>query len=218
MRVLHASVLLSTVVALGCASGPRPLAPEAWWPSRDPSASRRPVDCSDLTGAEGTSVGDPVEPGRGNALQQPSDLGAGAVRLVWSSSVAGVLLDWVAPVGVDARTLWLLRVADSGRCVVGTWASPQLGMEVVKHAFVQDGRLEVVLLGLGPPAGRGWMVLVTDGSRLWSGLDSRDGRPGAIIAEEAELQMEGAQLLLVVTDRGRTGVRTFDGIHFATRP
>lgn len=218
MRLLHASAVLSTVVFLGCTSGPQPLRPEAWWPSRDPSASRRPVDCSDLTAVGGTSVGDPIEPGRGKALQQPLDLGAGPVRLVWSSSVAGVRLDWVAPAAPGGRTLWLLRVADSGRCVVGTWSSPQLGMDVVKHAFAQDGRLEIVLLGLGTPPRRGWMVLVTDGSRLWSGLDDRDGRPGAILAEDAQLYEEGARLVLVVTDGGRTGVRTFDGIHFATRP
>ncbi|HVP58939.1 MAG TPA: hypothetical protein VMT11_00100 [Myxococcaceae bacterium] len=158
-----------------------------------------------------------MNPGRGKALQQPADLGAGAVRLVWNSTVSGVRLDWVAPAVPEAKTLWTLRAADSGRCVVGTWNAPQLGFQVVKHAFTPDGKEEIVLLGLGSPPRRGWMVLVTDGSRLWSGLDSVDGRPGAILAEEAELDEEGSQLVLVLVDGGRTGARTFDGIHFETR-
>jgi hypothetical protein len=124
---------------------------------------------------------------------------------VWSSTVSRVRLDWVAPAVPDAKRLWTLRVADSGRCVVGTWNSPQLGFQVVKHAFAREGQLEIVLLGLGPPPRRGWMVLVTDGSRLWSGLDSRDGRPGAILAEDAQLYEENSQLALVVVDGGRTG-------------
>lgn len=217
MRQMAGAALLSASL-LGCAAGPPTLGHEAWFPPREPSASRRPLDCSDLQpAAPAGGIGDPLEPGRGKPLQQPSDLGAGPVRLVWSSKVSGVQLDWVAPAAPGARTLWLLRVGDSGRCVVGTWSTPQLGIEVVKHAFVQEGRLEVVLLGLGPPPRHGWMVLVTDGSTLWSGLDSRDGRPGAIVAEDAELHEEGSRLVLVVTDGARTGARTFDGIHFVTR-
>jgi hypothetical protein len=216
MQRIARTAMLSTAL-LGCAPGQQTLRPEAWFPPPDSSASRRPLDCSDLQPpAPAGSIGDPIDPGRGTGLKQPADLRAGAVRLVWSSTVSGVRLDWVAPAGADPKSLWTLRVADSGRCVVGTWNTSQLGFQVVRHVFAREGRIEVVLLGLGPPPRRGWMVLVTDGARLWSGLDSKDGRPGAILAEEAQLYEEGSQLRLVVVDEGRTGARTFDGIHFET--
>jgi len=216
MQRLTRAALLSTVV-LGCAPATQTLRPDAWFPVADSSASRRPLDCSDLQPpAPAGSIGDPVDPGRGKGVQQPADLGAGAIRRVWSSTVAGVRLEWVAPAVPEPKTLWTLRVADSGRCVVGTWNAPQVGFQVVKHAFGREGRLEIVLLGLGEPPRRGWMVLVTDGSRLWSGLDSKDGRPGAILGEEAQLYEEGSQLRLVIVDGGRTGARTFDGIRFET--
>jgi hypothetical protein len=217
MPRLHRAAMLSAL-ALGCASGPQPLRPEAWFPTLDPSASRRPIDCSDLTAAGSGAVGDPLEPGRGAVLQQPSDLGAGAVRRVWTSRVAGVHLDWIAPMGAGPRQLWVLRVADSGRCVLGTWSTPSAGFEVIRHTFVKDGRVEIVLLGVGPATARGWMVLVTDGFKLWSGLDSRDGRPGALVGEEAEFREEADQLHLVVLNGGRAAVLPFDGVHFASRP
>jgi hypothetical protein len=102
--------------------------------------------------------------------------------------------------------------------VVGTWSSPQLGFELVRHTFARENRLEIVLLGLGPLPRRGWMVLVTDGTSLWSGLDSRNGRPGALVAEQAEFREEADRLRLVVLDGGRTGVLDFDGKQFVTRP
>ena len=208
-----------TAAVIGCAPGLPTLRSSAWMPSNDSTTSRRPLDCSDLTPpAPAGSVGNPLEPGRGKALQQPSDLGAGPVRLVWSSTVSGVRLDWVGPAIPEARTLWLLRVADSGRCVVGTWSSPQLGFQVVRHVFWRDGRLELVLLGLGPQPRQGWMILVTDGASLWSGLDSINGRPGALLAEQVEFREEADRLRLVVLDGGRTGVLDFDGRQFAPRP
>ncbi|HUM13150.1 MAG TPA: hypothetical protein VLT82_19540 [Myxococcaceae bacterium] len=191
----------------------------AWSPSSDSTASRRPLDCSDLRPpAPVGTIGDPVEPGRGAALQQPADLGVGPVRLVWTSTVSGVHLDWVAPAVPEARRLWALRVADSGRCVVGAWNASQLGIQVIRHVFWKDGQLEVVLLGLGPPPRFGWMVLVTDGSNLWSGLESRQGRPGAIVAEQAEFREEAAGLRLLMLDGGRSAILDFDGRQFASRP
>ena len=163
-------------------------------------------------------MGDPLDPGRGKVLQAPADLGTGKVRLVWSSAVSGVRLDWVAPSVPEARALWLLRVADSGRCVVGTWSSPNLGFEVIRHAFWNEGKLEVVLLGLGPPPRQGWMVLVTDGSNLWSGLASQDARPGALVAEQLEFRQETDRLRLLVLDGGRSALLDFDGKQFVTRP
>jgi hypothetical protein len=217
MRWIAGAATLSAAV-LGCASGPRPLGPEAWFPALDPSGSHRPLDCSDLAAAGSGVVGDPLDPARGKPLRQPSDLGAEPVRRVWTSTVSGVQLDWVAPIGTGPGRLWALRVADSGRCVLGTWSTRQLGFEVVKHTFVREGRLEVVLLGLGPATGRAWMVLVTDGFKLWSGLDSRDGRPGALVGEQAEFREEADQLHLVVLNEGRAAVLPFDGVHFASRP
>ncbi len=191
----------------------------AWFPSSDSTASRRPLDCSDLKPPPPAgTIGDPVEPGRGAALQQPTDLGVGPVRLVWASTVSGVHLDWVAPAVPEARKLWTLRVAESGRCVVGVWGSSQLGTQVIRHVFWNDGRLEIVLLGLGPPPRFGWMVLVTDGSNLWSGLESREGRPGAIVAEQVEFREEAAGLRLLVLDGGRSTILDFDGRQFASRP
>ena len=205
--------------ALGCAPGPETLRSTAWFPPNDSTASRRPLDCSDLQPpAPGGAVGDPIEPGRGKSLQAPTDLGAGKVRLVWTSTVSGVHLDWVAPSVPEPRTVWLLRVADSGRCVVGTWSSPNLGFQVIRHVFWNEGRLEVVLLGLGPPPRQGWMVLVTDGSNLWSGLGSRDARPGAVVAEQLEFRQEADRLRLLVLDGGRSALLDFDGKQFVTRP
>jgi hypothetical protein len=214
-RVFGAAIL--SALALGCASGPQPLRPEAWFPVLDPSGSRRPLDCADLAASGSGAVGDPLEPGRGKALQQPSELGAGPVRRVWTSTVSGIQLDWVAPIEPGPRRLWELRVADSGRCVVGTWSTPQLGFEAIKHTFVREGRLEVVLLGIGPATQRAWMVLVTDGFKLWSGLDSRDGRPGALVGEQADFREEADQLHLVVLNEGRAVVLPFDGVRFAGR-
>jgi len=212
-------VALVSALTLGCAPGVPALRSDAWFASRDATASRRPLDCSDLQPpAPVGSIGDLVEPGRGRAVQQPDDLGAGPVRLVWSSTVSGTRLEWVGPAVLEARTLWLLRVGDSGRCVVGTWTSAQLGFQVVRHAYWNEGKLELVLLGLGPPPRQGWMVLVTDGSQLWSGLYSRDTRPGALVAEQVEFRQEADQLRLVVLDAGRTAVLDFDGRQFASRP
>src|SRR5215475_7928828 len=87
-----------SALALGCAPGPAALRSTAWFPSSDSTTSRRPLDCSDLQPpAPAGSVGDPLNPGRGKALQQPADLGVGPVRLVWTSTVSGIRLDWVAP-------------------------------------------------------------------------------------------------------------------------
>jgi hypothetical protein len=62
------------------------------------------------------------------------------------------------------------------------------------------------------------MVLVTDGSQLWSGLYSRDTRPGALVAEQVEFRQEADRLRLVVLDAGRPRVLDFDGRQFASRP
>jgi hypothetical protein len=111
-----------------------------------------------------------------------------------------VPLEWVGPAVIEARTLWLLRVGDSGRCVVGNWTTAQAGFQVVRHAFWNEGNLEIVLLGLGPPPRHGWMVLITDGKSLWSGLDSTSGRPGALMAEQVEFRQEADRLRLAVLD------------------
>ena len=218
MRWIAGAAALSAAV-LGCAPGPPTLRSSAWFPSNDSTASRRPLDCSDLQPPPPAgTVGDPVDPGRGRALQQPADLGVGPVRLVWSSTVSGVHLDWVAPAVPEARRLWLLRVADSGRCVVGVWDSAQLGIQVIRHVFRNEEKLEIVLLGLGPPPRLGWMVLVTDGSKFWSGLYSGTERPGALVAEQVEFREEADRLRLLVLDGGRSAVLDFDGRQFAGRP
>ena len=212
-------VAMLSALTLGCAPGVPTLRSDAWFASGDSTASRRPLECSDLQpSAPAGSVGDPVDPGRGRALQQPTDLGVGAVRLVWSSTVSGIHVDWVAPAIPEPRKLWLLRTADSGRCVVGVWSSAQLGFEVVRHVFRNEDRLEIVLLGLGPPPRLGWMVLVTDGSQLWSGLYSRDTRPGALVAEQVEFREEADRLRLLVVDGGRSAILDFDGRQFVSRP
>src|SRR5215813_14590007 len=97
MRWLAGAAAFSAAI-LGCAPGPATLRSSAWSPSNDSTDSRRPLDCSNLQPpAPAGTVGDAVEPGRGSSLQQPADLGVGPVRLVWSSTVSGVRLDWVAP-------------------------------------------------------------------------------------------------------------------------
>src|SRR5689334_20050270 len=102
MRWIAATAALSAAV-VGCAPGPATLRSSAWLPSKDSTDSRRPVDCSDLQPpAPAGTVGDPVEPGRGKTLQQPADLGVGPVRLVWTSTVSGVPLEWVAPAVPEA--------------------------------------------------------------------------------------------------------------------
>src|SRR5215831_5859417 len=218
MRPFTGAALLSVAV-LGCAPGPATLRSSAWLASNDSTDSRRALDCSDLKPpAPAGSVGDPVEPGRGRALHQPADLGVEAVRLVWTSTVSGVHLDWVAPAVPEARRLWLLRVADSGRCVVGVWSSAQLGIQIIRHVFRNDQKLELVLLGLGPPPRIGWMVLVTDGSQLWSGLYSGTERPGALVAEQVEFREEADRLRLLVLDGGRSALLDFDGKQFSARP
>jgi hypothetical protein len=214
---LTGAALLSAAV-LGCAT-PGTLRSSAWFPSSDSTQSRRPLDCSDLKPpAPAGTVGDPVEPGRGSALQAPADLGVGPVRLVWTSTVSGVHLDWVAPAVPEARRLWLLRVGDSGRCVVGVWDSNQAGFKIIRHVFRNDNKLEIVLLGLGEPPRAGWMILVTDGSQFWSGLYSGTERPGALVAEQVEFREEADRLRLLVLDGGRSAILDFDGRQFSTRP
>jgi hypothetical protein len=211
-----AIVALLSAATLGCGPGVPTIRSSAWLPPND---STRPLDCSDLQPpSPAGSVGDPLDPGRGKPLHQPNDLGAGPVRLVWSSTVAGVRLDWVAPAVPEAKNLWLLRAADSGRCVVGTWNASGLGFQVIRHVFWNEGHLEIVLLGLGLPPRQGWMVLVTDGSTLWSGLVASDGRPGALVAEQVEFRQEADRLRLVVVDGGRTAILDFDGRQFSPRP
>ena len=218
MRWIAGAAALSAAV-LGCAPGPPAIRSSAWFPANDSTASRRPLDCSDLQPpSPAGTVGDPVEPGRGRALHEPADLGVDAVRLVWTSTVSGVHLDWVAPAVPEARRHWLLRVADSGRCVVGVWDSAQLGIQVIRHVFRNEEKLEIVLLGLGPPPRLGWMVLVTDGSKFWSGLYSGTERPGALVAEQVEFREEADRLRLLVLDGGRSAVLDFDGRQFAGRP
>ena len=146
--VIPASVAVFSAALLGCAPGPPAIRSSAWFPSNDSNASRRPLDCSNLQPpAPAGTIGDPVEPGRGRELHEPADLGVGPVRLVWTSTVSGIRLDWVAPAVPEARRLWLLRVGDSGRCVVGVWSSAQLGFQVIRHVFRNDQTLELVLLG-----------------------------------------------------------------------
>jgi len=218
MRRLPEAALLSAL-AIGCAPGPATLRSTAWFASNDSTDSRRPLDCSNLQPpAPAGTIGDPVEPGRGKTLHEPADLGVGPVRLVWNSTVSGIHLDWVAPAVPEARRLWLLRVGDSGRCVVGVWSSAQLGFQVIRHVFRNDQRLELVLLGLGPPPRFGWMVLVTDGSNLWSGLYSGTERPGALVAEQVEFREEADRLRLLVLDGGRSAILDFDGRQFVSRP
>jgi hypothetical protein len=218
MRWLPQAAVLSAL-ALGCAPGPATLRSSSWFPSTDSRESRRPVDCSDLQPpAPAGTIGDAVDPGRGKALQQPADLGVGPVRLVWTSTVSGVHLDWVAPAVPEARRLWLLRVADSGRCVVGVWNASNAGFQIIRHVFRNDDALEIVLLGLDQPPRMGWMVLVTDGSRFWSGLSSGDARPGALVAEQVEFREEADRLRLLVLDGGRSAILDFDGRQFVSRP
>jgi hypothetical protein len=212
-------VAMLSALTLGCAPGVPTLRSDAWFASTDSTASRRPLDCSALQPpTPAGSVGDAIEPGRGRALERPADLGVGAVRLVWTSTLSGVRLDWVAPAASEAKNLWLLRVGDSGRCVVGTWNAPQAGFQVIRHAFWNEGKLEIVLLGLGPPPRQGWMVLVTDGSDLWSGLGSREARPGALLAEQVEFRQEADRLRLLVLDGGKSALLDFDGRQFSPRP
>jgi hypothetical protein len=175
---------------------------------------RQPPDCSAVVVTSESAVGDRVTPGPGQELIEPGDLSAGDVREVWSSKVGAIGMNWVAPVPQTIQVIWALRVVDGGRCIVGTWGSVDLLAEVIKHVFAREGAVEIVLLGLGPTESRGWMVLVTDGSRLWSGLDSRDGRPGAVLGQRAEFREEGTQLRLVVFNGGGTMVLVFDGTHF----
>ncbi|MGZ6077156.1 MAG: hypothetical protein ACXWK6_05060, partial [Myxococcaceae bacterium] len=192
---------------------------DAWAPTQWMGKRRQPPDCAAaVVVTPESSVGDRVTPAPGKGVVEPGDLGAGDVRQVWASTVGGVGLNWVAPLPETVQVLWALRVVEGGRCVVGTWGSLELIAEVIRHVFARQGALEIVLLGLGPTESRGWMVLVTDGSRLWSGLDSRDGRPGAALGQRAEFREEGTQLRLVVFNGGGTLVLDFDGNRFRPRP
>jgi hypothetical protein len=98
------------------------------------------------------------------------------------------------------------------------WSSNQRGFQVIRHVFRNDNKLEIVLLGLGPSPRFGWMVLVTDGSQLWSGLYSGTERPGALVAEQVEFREEADRLRLLVLDGGRSAILDFDGRQFSTRP
>jgi len=216
MRWLAGAAALCAAV-LGCAPTLPALRQSAWMPSDD-RRSHLP-DCSDLQPpAPAGSIGTPLVPGRGRALEEPRDLGIGPVRLVWTSTVGGVRLDWVAPSITEPPKLWLLRVADLGRCVVGTWSAAESGAQVIRHVFWNEGKLEIVLLGLGAPPRQRWMVLATDGTRLWSGLEDREGRPGALVAEQVELREEADRLRLVVLDGGQTAVLELTGSQFRPRP
>ncbi|MGZ3446290.1 MAG: hypothetical protein ACXWLG_12910 [Myxococcaceae bacterium] len=216
---LHRAVILGAVAFLGCAPAPPALRADAWAPTQWMGKRRQPPDCAAaVVVTPESSVGDRVTPAPGKGVVEPGDLGAGDVRQVWASTVGGVGLNWVAPLPETVQVLWALRVVEGGRCVVGTWGSLELIAEVIRHVFARQGALEIVLLGLGPTESRGWMVLVTDGSRLWSGLDSRDGRPGAALGQRAEFREEGTQLRLVVFNGGGTLVLDFDGNRFRPRP
>jgi len=209
---------MAAVALLGCAPAAPALRPDAWTPTQWMGRRRQPPGCSSVLVGPESAVGDKVTPAPGTGVVVPDDLGAGDVRQVWASEVGGVTLDWIAPVPQQIQVLWAMRAVEGGRCIVGTWGSVELIAEVIRHVFAPRGALEIVLLGLGPTESRGWMVLVTDGARLWSGLDSRNGRPGAILGQRAEFREEGAQLRLVVYSGGGTLILDFDGSRFRTRP
>ena len=179
---------------------------------------KHPPDCSTVLVGPESAVGDKVTPGPGKGVVAPDDLGAGDVRQVWASEVGGHTLNWIAPVPPLVQVLWAMRVVEGGRCILGTWGSADLVAEVIRHVFAPKGALEIVLLGLGPTESRGWMVLVTDGARLWSGLDSRDGTPGAVLGQRAEFREDGTGLRLVVYSGGGTAILAFDGTRFRARP
>jgi len=209
--------MLVAGLCLGCAPGPQGLAPTAW-NSASGEPGRAP-DCSGLESPGSTSrVGERLEPGPGRPLRRPAELGAGPVRRLWASTLGGTELEWVAPVGEDVQRLWLLRVVPTGRCVVGTWGSPGIRTEVVKHGFTSDGRREVVLLGLGHPPERLWMALGTDGAQLWSALESSTQAQAAVQGDDAELRDKDGRLLLVTISGSRVGVLQFDGERFRPRP
>jgi hypothetical protein len=214
----HGAAVLAAVAVFGCAPAPPALRADAWVPTEWMGKRREPPECSMIVVTPESAVADRVTPGPGKGLLEPGDLGAGNVRQVWASTVGGIGMNWVSPIPETIQVLWALRVVDGGRCIVGTWGSLDLIAEVIKHVFALDGRLEIVLLGLGPVESRGWVVLVTDGSRLWSGLDSRQGRPGAVLGQRAEFREEGTQLRLVVYNGSGTMVLDFDGTRFLPRP
>lgn len=217
MRVPGAA-LWAAVTLVGCAPTSQALRADAWSPTQWMGKRRQPPDCSAVVVGPESAVGDRVTPPAGKGLAAPDDLGVGDVRQVWASKVGGVTMNWVTPLPQPIQVLWALREVEGGRCIVGTWGSVDLVAEVIRHVFGPTGTPEIVLLGLGPTEARGWMVLVTDGTRLWSGLDSRNGRPGALLGQRAEFREEGTQLRLVVYSGDGMGVLDFDGTRFRTRP
>jgi hypothetical protein len=216
MRVL--AQVASIVVLCGCPPPAGALRPDAWTGAQWMGTRPQPPDCAGVvTVGPESAREDRVVPGPGTGLTSPLALNAGDVRLVWHSEVSGKGMDWVAPLPEPIRVLWAMRVVPGGRCVVGTWGSRELVVPVVRHVFARNGTLEIVLLGVGPAEARGWQVLVTDGSQLWSGLDTGGGRPGAILGQQAEFRQEGDQLRLVVFSGGVPVVLNFDGHRFVTQ-
>jgi hypothetical protein len=115
-----------------------------------------------------------------------------------------------------ARTsgLAVLREHPQGACVVNSW-----GVYVGEDATLQaagswksaDGRLAVLLLSLvvpreGEPPEQRWMVLATNGRRLWPAVGDADQQ---LTVRGAALKERGGQLQLELR-QARTTVYAFD--------
>ena len=157
-------------------------------------------------------------PAPARELIEPGDLAAGDVRQVWASTVCGVGMNWIAPVPQTIQDA-LGAPGGRGRAVrrrhVGLGRAPRRGHQARRSPA--RGRWRSFSSAWAPPTPR------LDGaghrrSRLWSGLDSQDGRPGAVLGRQAEFREEGTRLRLVVFDGGRHEVLRFRREPFRGRP
>jgi hypothetical protein len=130
-------------------------------------------------------------------------------------------VEWTARVERDRQILWLLRVLPGGRCVLGTYGDSATGdvkSEFLEHRLAPSGKEEVVLVRFNVGGQTRWGVLVADSSNLWSGLGTNQAPWELFIADQARFREDNGRLQLVMTNRYRSDIWYFDGIHFGTRP
>jgi len=209
------------IACVGCAAQ-KARAPEPM-PAPEPTAAARgntPGDTPDLVCDPSIAADEPLEAEISPKLRARSWVRSTSTELDegWSEpfreilDVGGKRLELVARTGTNGNArLVLYEPQQVGACVVNTWSTFTAGAVAMSMAgrWVAPGSDTAVLLvklGLVPdnrPPETRWLVLATDGLKLWPALGKT---PGGIqlIAPEASFRPQGPKLYLDVRIKNTT--------------
>jgi len=170
-------------------------------------------------------LGNPAAPGPGSGVRSLDALAASdgtAAQVVWTSELPGKPVDWVLRSGAGrSHVLWVLRRAEGGWCVLGSFVSPDGAngpmtlpdrMLAGPSTAVALLRFEIVPDERNNMTGR-YVALATDGERFWFALEGKGGHQ--LVAREAKLRKTGGTVFMDVPLPSKaTAVLKFDGTRF----